>query len=273
MPNQEATTLAKTFINKIAMRWGVPKKIITDQGTNFTGHVMKLAFYQLGITRYPTTAYHPQSDGLVERFNRTLKTTICKLASDFEDDWDEQLDAALGCYRFAVNSSLQDSPYFVMTGQDARTPLTAFAEQEAEIPEATSDAIAWKREFFERMQAVTADAKRSIEKSQEAMKLRYDRTANPPGILPGDMVAVRKDSRKAARKLKPTYDGPYRVVRRGEHSDNVIVVELGYGREKHVNISRLKPYFQRGVIQQQQVCLVQEQETTETPSGLARVAC
>jgi hypothetical protein len=257
MPNQEATTVAKAFINKIVSRWGVPKKVITDQGTNFTSSVLKLVYHKLGIRRNPTTPYHPQSDGLVERFNRTFKDTIFKLASDFEADWDEQLDWAVGCYRFNVNASLQDSPYFVMTGQDPRTPLSASAELEDDEPlDVTQDAVEWKREFFERMQRVTDEAKKSIEDSQKAMKIRYDRSVRPLGLMPGDLVKVRSKSRKRGRKLRAAYNGPYRVVGYGEHSDNVVVVDTGYGKRKHLNISMVEPYFSRGTVGQARVCLV-----------------
>jgi hypothetical protein len=273
MPDQEATTIAQAFVNKIVSRWGVPKHVVTDQGANFTSAVLKLVYHKLGIQRNPTTPYHPQSDGLVERFNRTLKDTIFKLAADFEADWDEQLDWALGCYRFNVNKSLKDSPYFVMTGQDPRTPFVASADQGQDPPEGTPDATEWKREFFERMQRVTADATRHIEESQAAMKARYDRSIRPLGVKPGDLVKVRSKTRKPGRKLLAAYKGPYRVIRFGENSDNVVVVDLGYGKEKHLNVSMVEPYFGRNAGNHGHVCVVQATETAGTPSGFAREAC
>lgn len=60
-------------------RVGIPDEILTDQGTNFTSRLMQLFHRQLGITAIKTTAYHPQTNGLVERFNQTLKWHAAKV--------------------------------------------------------------------------------------------------------------------------------------------------------------------------------------------------
>lgn len=69
-------------------RVGIPDEILTDQGTNFTSRLMQLFQKQLGISAIQTTPYHPQTDGLVERFNQTLKRMLQKFVDDTGKDWD-----------------------------------------------------------------------------------------------------------------------------------------------------------------------------------------
>jgi hypothetical protein len=251
LPDQEAPTIAAAFFNKIVARWGVPRVVITDQGTNFTSAVLTIVYRMLGIQRNPTTPLHPQSDGLVERYNRTLKDTICKLAADFEASWDQHVDWAVGNYRFAVNSVLHDSPYFVMTGQDPRLPLSTLADAD---PSCGREISEWKAEFFQNMQTIAADARLAIQNSQLEMKTRYDRRANEHDFVPGDLVLLREKSRRPGRKLEPGFTGPYRVIRLGESSRNVLVIGMLGGTEKHVNMALLKRYRPRA----DQVVNVQE---------------
>lgn len=72
-------------------RVGFPREIVTDQGTNFMSELLKQVYKLLGIRRVQTTPYHPQTDGLTERFNQTLKQMLRKFVNDTGSDWDQWL--------------------------------------------------------------------------------------------------------------------------------------------------------------------------------------
>ena len=72
MKDMEAQTVACILVNEFICRLGVPDTIHTDQGRNFESKLIKELCQMLGIKKTRTTPYHPQSDGMVERFNRTL---------------------------------------------------------------------------------------------------------------------------------------------------------------------------------------------------------
>ena len=78
---------------------GVPKEILTDQGTNFMSKLLTELYRMLHIQPIHTSPYHPQTDGLVERFNRTLKAMLNKLVRDEGKDWDRLLPYLLFAYR------------------------------------------------------------------------------------------------------------------------------------------------------------------------------
>jgi hypothetical protein len=73
MLNQRAETVAKAFVNEVVTRHGVPSKLLPDQGRNFEADLMKQVFSLLGVRKLRTSPYHPQTDGKVERMDRTLK--------------------------------------------------------------------------------------------------------------------------------------------------------------------------------------------------------
>jgi hypothetical protein len=95
------------------------------------------------------------------------------------------------------------------------------------------------------MQNIATDARRAIQSAQADMKIRYDRRVNDHNFVPGDLVLLREKSRRPGRKLEPGFTGPYRVLRLGETSANVVVIAMARGTEKHVNVALLKRYRPR----------------------------
>ena len=88
MPNMETVTVAKIFVNEFICRFGIPEQLHTDQGRNFESTIIK---EMLGTTKTRTTPYHPQSDGMIERFNHTVLNMLSKVVSDDEHSWDLHL--------------------------------------------------------------------------------------------------------------------------------------------------------------------------------------
>ena len=94
--NYRATKLCCSTFKRIPER---VRAIITDQGTNFTSSLLKQVYSMLGIQRVKTSPYHPETDGLVERFNKTLKSMLRKFMNDSGSDWDQWLPFLLFAYR------------------------------------------------------------------------------------------------------------------------------------------------------------------------------
>ncbi len=104
-------------------RVGIPMEILTNQGTNFTSRLMKQLHQQLGITAVRTSPYHPQTDGLVERFNQTLKSMLRKFVADTGRDWDKWLPFVLFAYREVPQASTGFSPFELLYGWHVQGPL------------------------------------------------------------------------------------------------------------------------------------------------------
>lgn len=123
VPDQSATTAAKCLVEEMFARFGVPSELHSDQGRNFESRLFQEVCQRLGVRKTRTTPLHPQSDGLVERFNRTLATQLAILTSRHQRDWDQHLPLALWSYRTAVQESSQCTPAMLMFGRELRTPV------------------------------------------------------------------------------------------------------------------------------------------------------
>ena len=97
MRSVEAERVAEELVTLFA-RVGIPKKILTDQGTNFTSMLLQELYRLLHILHIHTSPYPPQKDGLVERFNLTLKMMLRKTAVKEGKDWDQLLPYVLFAY-------------------------------------------------------------------------------------------------------------------------------------------------------------------------------
>ena len=95
LKSTDSLTLARVLVDEIVCRYGVPHYLHSDQGANFVSTVIQSLCSKLGIKRTQTTPYHPQGNGQVERFNRTLEAMLSKVVADNQKDWDEHLQGLL----------------------------------------------------------------------------------------------------------------------------------------------------------------------------------
>ena len=99
----------------------------------------------IGSTTGTTTPYHPESDGLVERFNKTLLIILAIFASKNRDDWDDLLPAVMMAYRSSVQESMGFSPYRLMFGEEYTLPIDiGLPKQQSDLPDSiTSPYAIW----------------------------------------------------------------------------------------------------------------------------------
>ena len=103
-------TYADVLVKEYVCRFGVPLSLHSDQGRNFESNVFKEMCELLGIRKTRTTALHPQSDGLVERVNRTLESQLSKFVDRNQKDWDHLLPFMMMALRSAVQEYNQQDP-------------------------------------------------------------------------------------------------------------------------------------------------------------------
>ena len=104
MKNMEAETVAKIIVEQVLTRFGVPYAIHSDQGTQFESRLFSEVCKLFGIKKTRTTPYHPKSDGMVERFNKTLATMLSAYVDEHHKDWDVHLPYVMMAYRSAAVS-------------------------------------------------------------------------------------------------------------------------------------------------------------------------
>lgn len=223
MPNMTAETVAKTFVRGYISRYGSIETISTDQGTQFESALMRELNNLLGISRIRTTAYHPQSNGLVERFHRQLKASIrCVCQSR---DWATAVPLVLLGIRTTYRPDLKCTPAHMLYGEDLRVPGQLFVPQETDKTLDTSEFVRRIREHFSKISSAPT---RTGSQSHAYVPKTLDTCEH---------VFERVD--KVQNSLSDTYIGPFKVIRKTRKS----FVILKNGKNQTISIDRLKPAF------------------------------
>ncbi len=134
--DQTSDTIARLLVDNIVCRHGVPAQLLSDRGANLLSELIQDVCLLLGVKKVNTTAYHPQTDGLVENVNRTLRAMMAKHAHTFGPEWDMHLQQLLFAYRVKPHESAKEAPFFLLYGRDARLP-TETALSRPQTPYAT----------------------------------------------------------------------------------------------------------------------------------------
>jgi hypothetical protein len=121
--NQEAVTVAKVLVDRVFSYFGVPLQIVSDRGANFESHLFNELCRRLNIDHVRTTAYKPSTNGLVERFHRTLNSIMGKVVAENQRDWDIHVPYALAAYRATIHDSTGYTPNLLFLGRENRAPL------------------------------------------------------------------------------------------------------------------------------------------------------
>ena len=242
MKNQEATTIAKIFVNEIICRYGAPYKLITDRGKSFLNQILDAVNRIFEIDKLNTTSYHPQTDGLTERFNKTLAEMLSKYISNKQHDWDIYLPFCLFAYRTAIQKSIKESPFFLTYGREPKIPidisLTPYELESIDIDDYRINLVNGLNEALKL-------AHDNIEIAQTSQVRSYDKSKSDTTFNPGDLVLLTNPAigKGKSRKLSPAFKGPYIIKEK--------ITDLLYKIQPHgkkqakietVNISRMKPF-------------------------------
>ncbi len=128
---------------RIISRVGIPKETLTDQGTAFMSCTISELYELLGIKSIRTSFYHRQTDGLLERFNRTLKSMVRKFVNEDAKNWDKWLEPLLFAVREIPQASTGFSPFELLYGRQPRGVLAVIREVWEEGPSKYETRFIW----------------------------------------------------------------------------------------------------------------------------------
>ena len=233
--DQSALTIAKLFVEEVVCRHGVPAQLLSDRGKAFLSLLMKEVCEVLGVKKVNTTAYHPQTDGLVERFNRTLTSMLAKRVQRSGSDWDTHLPFVLFAYRASIQESTMESPYFLLHGRDPRLPSALDMDPPLTRSEVCLDS--YKEQLVSSITEAWDLAKEQVKKAQQAQKRYHDRRSKEPGFKRGERVFVYmpKDKATKAYKFARPFHGPFRVVDVLE--TGLSVCPVGHPQEESIRVA------------------------------------
>ncbi len=213
----EAVPLRKATAKAIAQelfllssRVGIPAEILTDQGTPFMFRLMADLCRLLKVKQLRTTIYHPLKDGLVERFNQTLKQMLRSVAAEDKCDWDRMLPYVLFGIRKVPQASTGFTPFELLFGRQPKGLLDVAREAWEQQPTAHRSTIEHIRDMRERIDRVMPIVREHLTKAQQAQQWHYNQAAQPREFQPGDYVMVLVPT--AACKFLATWQEPYTMT-------------------------------------------------------------
>ena len=215
LPSTEASLIANLLVDKILARHGAPKTLLSDRGSNFLASIVTEVCKLLNTRQLRTTSYHPQTDGLVERFNGTLAEALSMYVSSNQRDWDRHLPLVLFAYRVSPHATTHESPFYLLYGQEPRLPIDAslILPSTAKLSPSVAE---HRARIVENLENAHRIVKTNTELAQQRMKHYYDQNSAPVSFDIGSKVWVYtpKTRKGLSKKLAHNYHGPYRVVKK-----------------------------------------------------------
>ena len=241
--DQKAETVARVFVDEVVCRHGAPERLLSDRGSNFLSELMSETCRLLKVKKLNTSGYHPQTDGLVERFHQTLIAMLSRYVDKHARDWDRYLPCMLYAYRVTAQGSTKESPFFLLYGRDARQPM----EEALACPTSVYvvDVDDYKSELVRGLTSAWETAAECIKAAQDHQKAVYDRGAKEMDYKVGDRVLVympHESTGKTAKLARP-YFGPYRVLNVTPTNAEVRLVDRPDDPPIFVSLDRVRPCY------------------------------
>ena len=233
--NISARSVAQALFHVIS-RVGIPKEILTDQGTNFMSRTIKELYGLLKVKAIRTSVYHPATDGLCERFNRTLKSMIRKFVLEDARNWHQWLDPLLFAVREVPQASTGFSPFELLYGRRPRGVLDLIKENWEEGSSDSKNEIQYVMDLRAKLHSLGVMSREHLRQAQENQKRLYDRGTRLRDFTPGDKVLVLLPT--SSTKLLAKWQGPFVVTRRvGDVDYEVVRSDRGDARQiYHINL-------------------------------------
>ncbi|UYV79051.1 K02A2.6-like [Cordylochernes scorpioides] len=240
----EAQEIAKFLLEDVLLKHGAPREIVMDRGRNFQSKLLQELTNKCGIKKKTTTAYHPQTNGLTERLNRTISDMLSMYMDLDQKNWDEMLPFITFAYNTAKQESTGFTPFFLIHGREAETTLDTI------FPYSSSpEGEEFIQNLGTRAEEARQIARHHIFKAQETNKTNYDARHTGKIYEPGDLVWIFIPIRRVgfSEKLLRRYFGPFRVTKKISDVTYEVeaVCEQGRRQKKRdtVHIFRMKPYY------------------------------
>ena len=221
-----APIVAHILFHQVIMRFGCPRRILSDRGPEFEGEIMAELCTLMQIDKVRSTPFHPQSNGMLERFHRTLNSMLGKVVEENQRDWHEHLAPVMAAYRATVHEATGFTPNRLMFGREVTLPVDLVygvpngcsSRESVSVNDCVDKMVYRAQQDFE-------SVRESLHKAAEARKKRYDvKVLDLPKLEPGQLVHYFYPRRYSGKspKWQKMYTGPYTVVR--VINDHVVLI-------------------------------------------------
>jgi hypothetical protein len=247
--SKNATDIADIIVREIVCRFGSPRQILSDCGKEFDNQILAQICKLIGSVKIFTAPYRPQTDGQVERFNKTLLKQLSHYSNEHTDDWNKFLPHALFAYRVTPQTSTKASPFEILFGRIARSPLLNGLINSDDLH---LDPDSYAAEISSRFLAAYDIVRSHIKDAQDIMAKYYNRNRRDFSYGAGDLVWVKIHKPKGTPKLSARWKGPFIIIKRTSDLNYVVKDLLNKKKKFTTNVNHIKPYISRSEISDQQ---------------------
>jgi transposase InsO family protein len=240
--DMNAETVAQLVMEEIVCRYGCPHYLLSDRGSNFLSALVAKMCELLQISKVNTTSYHPAANGITERANGILVDMLSIYSTD--RDWDAYIPYVLSSYRSSYNSTIQETPYFMLFGNQMRLPVDVMVNNPVEYYTDRSDYV---DEVHYRMHEAHKRGKAHLEAIRDSREVKNNDIERPKEFNVGDevMLYMPQAPDGVSGKLYKPWRGPYKIAERLSLVNyRLIIPDSSSGRTPHdvVHVERLKTY-------------------------------
>ena len=206
MENQKAQTIATHLVKEVITKYGAPETVLTDQGTNFLSKLIQEICNHFKIKQMRTTSYHPQTDGLVERFNRTLCDMLSCYVNKEPETWDMYLPFVTLAYNTSKQTSINNCPFYLFYGREPILPNDIIINRKHDFTD--ND----EKDVRQQWQKALKFAKEHLLSAQAKQKLNYDKNSKNITFQINETVLLKAHS--APGKFNNRWEGPHKITRK-----------------------------------------------------------
>ena len=241
-----AARVAKFIRSYIIYRYGVPHELISDRGAHFRGEVDTLV-QEYGIQHHRSSAYRPQTNGVVEAANKNIKRILRKMV-ETSRDWSEKLPFALWAYRTSFRTSTESTPYSLVYGMEAMLPVEIEMGSLRVALEHQISETEWVQSRYDQLNLLDERRLRAadhVQAYQRKMTRSFRKRVRPRKFQKGDLVlkVLRGLINDPRGKFRPNWSGPY-VIRDLTQEGAAWLTDLdGNQFTEPVNVDQLKRFY------------------------------
>jgi hypothetical protein len=194
IPQQDAETVAREFVQNIVLKFEAPAQILTDQGSNFLSNVFKNVCKLLRIRKIQTTTFRPESNGGLERSHRVLAEYLRHYVRQDQSDWDRWVPYAVYVYNTTVHTATECTPFELVNGFKSEVPSAL-----KESPSIQYNYDDYLAELKGRLQTAHEIVRQKLILHKIKSKEQYDKKAEPFELEVGQKVLLYDETVRRGR--------------------------------------------------------------------------